>query len=468
MNSVPSIRFLGGLQAVTGSHHLLETRAGRFLLDCGLFQGRRDEYYDVNSRFALPPEQLSAIVLSHAHIDHSGNLPTWVRGGFSGSIYTTPATRDLCSLMLPDSGHIQEEDVRFVNKIRQRKGEPPRYPLYTEADARLALPFFRDVPYLEPREILPGVRLTFCDAGHVLGLAISVLEIDSGNGRPVRIAYAVDLGRRDLPLLRDPMVPQQIDYLVIESTYGDRAHDSLGDNTEKLAAAVRRTIDRGGKVVIPSFALERTQLVLYMLRELREQNRIPQVPIFVDSPLACGITEVFERHLDCLDNDDQRRVINGGDLFGEHQVRFIRDVEESKELNAIDEPMIIISASGMCESGRVLHHLRNTITNGRNTVIVVGFMAEYTLGRRLVERRPTIRIFGEEHPLRAEIVTCNAFSAHADQPGLVEYVQESGRQLRGIFLVHGESARAAALAERLQGFGCPVTIPAAGDQVELA
>jgi len=446
---------------------MVELDGSRVLIDCGLFQGKRDESFERNSRFPFDPRELRTCILSHAHIDHSGNIPSLVKRGFRGRIYTTEATRDLCTEMLPDSGHIQEEDIKFVNKIQGKRGLPPRAPLYTQKDAEESLGRFRGYRYHVPVEVADGVTATFYDAGHVLGSATPVLEF-GGNGAGRRLAYAVDLGRKGIPILRDPETPPDIDYLIVESTYGGRRHASLDEASEILARTVTRTVERGGKLIVPSFALERTQEVVYFLSMLMKQRRIPEIPVFVDSPLAVDITEVFRRHEECFDEDMISRIHANDDPFGTKRIRYITDVNDSKKLNGDPDPMIIISASGMCEAGRILHHLRNNIENPANTILIVGYAAKNTLGRRIVEREPTVRIFGEAHDLRAEVVVMNAFSAHADQQDLLDYVARIAGRLKKVFIVHGEEDQSEKLAALLTERGLSAHIPHPEEEFELA
>ena len=461
------VRFLGGARTVTGSMHMIVSGPSKLVIDCGLFQGRREESFEKNAHFPFDPHEVGSCILSHAHIDHSGNIPSLVKRGFHGRIFTTEATRDLCGEMLPDSGHIQEEDIRFVNKIHKKQGRPPLVPLYTRKDAEESLRYIRGVQYRTPVEVAEGLTVTFYDAGHVLGSATPLVEIH-GNGAATRLAYAVDLGRRDAPILRDPERPPDVDYLILESTYGGRNHASIEEAEEVLARTIRTTAARKGKIIIPSFALERTQEVVYFLSRLIRENRIPELPIYVDSPLAVDITEVFRRHEECFDEEMLRRIRGNDDPFGTKRIKYITDVADSKKLNGNPRSMIIISASGMCESGRILHHLRNNVENPANTILIVGFVAKNTLGRRIVEREPTVRIFGEEHPLRAQVVVMNAFSAHADQRELLEYVAPLKGRLKKIFLVHGEQDQSEKLSALLAEKGFPVQIPFPEEEIELA
>ena len=446
--------------------HMVTNGRSRFIIDCGLFQGRREETFERNARFSFDPSEVQSCVLSHAHIDHSGNLPNLVKHGFRGRIFATGATRDLCTAMLPDSGHIQEEDVRFVNKIRTKQGQPPVSPLYTRKDAENALRFIHGYPYRTPVEVADGASATFYDAGHVLGSATPLIEL-RGNGGSTRLAYAVDLGRKSVPILKSPEQPPDIDYLILESTYGGRLHSPTEEAVEVLAKTVRRTVERKGKIIIPSFALERTQEVVYYLDQLIKQRRIPELPIYVDSPLAVNITEIFMRHEECFDEETMKRFRATGDPFGTDRIRYIRAVEDSKKLNGDHRPMVIISASGMCESGRILHHLRNNIENPGNTILIVGFVAKNTLGRKIVERSDTVKIFGEELRLRAEVVVINAFSAHADRSELLDYVMPLRGRVKGIFVVHGEEDQSEKLTALLEEKGFAVRMPFPEEEIEL-
>jgi len=435
-------------------------------IDCGLFQGHRAEFYERNSAFPLEPEQLDAVILSHAHIDHSGNIPNLVKNGFKGKIFATAATEDLCSSMLPDSGHIQEEDAKFVSKIRARKGLPPARPLYNREDAEASLKFIHGQPYRKPIKVNDAVSVTFYDAGHVLGSSNPYIEIKDGT-ETIRIGYAVDLGRKDIPILKDPEVLPEVDYLFLESTYGGRYHSSIDEAKSTLQDVVNRTAERGGKIIIPSFALERTQEIVYYLTQLLQENKIPEIPIYVDSPLAVNITEVFLRHPECYDEEMKRAFEEREDPLGTNRIKYITDVEESKRLNYIHEPMIIISASGMCEAGRILHHLRNNIEDARNTVMIVGYMAQNTLGRRIVERHEKVKIFGMEHNLKAEIVVINAFSAHADRNDLLQYALHFKGKVKKIFIVHGDEDQSRMLLELLEKNGLPVYLPEPDEEVGL-
>jgi metallo-beta-lactamase family protein len=461
------VTFYGGVRTVTGSMHMVSNTGTRMIIDCGLFQGRREEFYERNSRFPFDPASIDFCVLSHAHIDHSGNIPSLVKHGFGGRVVTTEATKDLCGAMLPDSGHIQEEDAKFVTKIHRKKGLPPVRPLYTLKDAEKSLENIEGHPYHETITLDGGIKVTFYDAGHVLGSATPLIEVPDG-GSTVKIAYAVDLGRKHIPILRDPEVPPAIDYLILESTYGGRLHSSIDEAKNRLAQIVKSTVERGGKIIIPSFALERTQEIVYFLSQLLAEDRIPEIPIYVDSPLAVNITEVFKNHPECYDEEMRESIKNGIDPFGTGRIQYITDVEQSKQLNFDDRPMVIISASGMCEAGRILHHLKNNIEDPKNTVLVVGYMAKNTLGRRIVERHDRVRIFGEEHALRAEVEVMNAFSAHADRKNLLDYALRVKDQVKKIFIVHGDEDQSEKLHRLLLEHGLPSHFPEENEELALS
>jgi metallo-beta-lactamase family protein len=459
------IKFLGGVKTVTGSSHLLTAGKTEVLLDAGLFQGHRDESYKINTTFSFNPRAVNALVLSHAHIDHCGNIPSLIKKGLRCKIYTTAATKALAQLMLEDSGKIQEEDVSYVNKINKRIGLPERKPLYTKKEAAKATKIFRPISYNQKFCIAKNVCATLLDAGHILGSAVIILDIKDEN-KSMRVGYAVDLGRENLPLLNNPIIPKGLDYLIIESTYGGRIHAPIEEAQSKLREAISRTLRRGGKVLIPSFTLERAQEVIYFLNELLKEKLIPNVPIYVDSPLATEITEVFEAYPDFLDEENRQAIARGESPFAFLNLRFIREQRESKALNADKRPMIIIAGSGMCESGRILHHLQNNIEDSRNMVLVVGYMARDTLGRRIVDKEKIVRIFGIEYELNAEVVVINAMSAHADKNELMRFVSGC-LPLKRIFLVHGEEEQAQALFDTLTQQGQNAYIPSKNEEVLL-
>jgi metallo-beta-lactamase family protein len=448
------LTFHGAARTVTGSQHLIRVNGHTLLLECGLYQGRRKEAFKRNRNFPFSPSKVDAVILSHAHIDHSGNLPNLVKQGYEGPIYATHATAHLANIMLIDSGHIHEEDVKWVNKRRMKRGEEPIEPLYTQEDGAHVAQFFMCQDYDEEFEPVPGVRAKLVDAGHILGSAAVVLDI-SENGRKYRLWFSGDIGRRDLPLIRDPELPVDADYLLMECTYGDKTHRSHQAAFEELGEVVMKTVQRGGKVIIPSFAVGRTQELVYCLHQMIDSGDIPRVPVYVDSPLAVNATDIFRAHPECFDaetrdfvSNDRHRAALGFDLL-----TYTRSVEESKALNKSREPMVIISASGMVESGRILHHMRNNIENARNTILIVSWQAPHTLGRRLAEREKQVKIFGDVFNRRAEVVTIGGFSAHGGQAFLVEYAQAVKGSVKEVFLVHGEAEPARALTERLAEVG---------------
>jgi metallo-beta-lactamase family protein len=462
---------IGAARTVTGSKHLLTTSRASVLLDCGLFQGHRHESSEKNRHIPVDVAALDAVVLSHAHIDHSGALPMLSQAGYRGPIYATPATRDLAAPMLLDAAMIQKADARHISRLIEKGAVElePVEPLYDEDDVASTVSQMIGLPYHRRQAVAPGVTATFLDAGHVLGSAIVVLEVED-DGRVLRLAYTGDLGRHHLPILRDPEIPDGIECLLTESTYGDRLHDPVELMGQSLAEVVNRTYARGGKIVIPSFALERAQEVVYELKILRAAKRIPALPVYVDSPLTVKLTDIFRMHPECYDRDARDLLLHGESPFHFDGLRYVSSVEESMALDQDERPAIIISASGMCEAGRVLHHLRATIGDSRNTVVVVGFQAPHTLGRRLVERRPEVRIFGLPLRRRAEVVVLDGFSAHADQAGLLafaEAVRDRG-PLRRVVLVHGEPQAQGVFSELLSTRGFPaVNVPAPGEKIRL-
>lgn len=461
------IIFHGAARTVTGSMHLLEINGSRLLLECGLFQGRRQESYERNQKFPFVPSSVDAVILSHAHIDHSGNLPNFVKHGYDGVVYATQATNHLADIMLKDSGHIQEADAIFVNKRRARRGEPPIEPIYTQEDAIQVAEHLISIPYEKPFEAVPGIQARFVEAGHILGSAAVVLDIEE-KGRKLRLWFSGDIGRRDLPLLRDPVLPSDVDYLLMECTYGDKPHREPHAAFEELRQVVTRTVDRGGKVIIPAFAVGRTQELIYGLNEMM-QDGMPKIPVYVDSPLAVNTSDIFRQHSECFDEETRAFVqLAKHPALDFDQLTYIRSVVESKALNDRREPMIIISASGMAESGRILHHLRNNIENPRNTILIVSWQAAYTLGRRLADREKQVKIFGEVFNRKAEVATIGGLSAHAGQDFLTEYALAVKGGVKNIYLVHGEEGPAKALTERLNENGLHnIFYPDLHDSVEI-
>ncbi len=462
------IHFNGAAQTVTGSQHLLEINGKQLLLECGLFQGSRQESYRRNLTFRFDPHAIDAVILSHAHIDHSGNLPNLIKNGYSGPIYTNPATARLADIMLRDSAHVQESDVEYVNRKRMRRGEPPIEPLYTQADAERVADQFVKVEYNQSFEPVPGVNAHLVDAGHILGSASVVLDIQE-NHRSYRLWFSGDIGRRFLPLLKDPTMPEAADYLIMECTYGDKSHDDPQLAYDELRETVQRTVKRGGKVIIPAFAVGRTQELVFELNEMMTTGQIPSIPVFVDSPLAVNATQVFQEFPQYFDEQTHEFIRQGRHpALNFKQLTYIHSVDESKALNNRHDPMVIISASGMAEAGRILHHLRNNIEDARNTVIIVGWQAPNTLGRRLADREPVVNIFGERFHRLAEVVTIGGFSAHAGQNMLLRYAAATRDSLKHLFLVHGEPRAAGAFTEllRAQNIG-PIAYPALFETVEV-
>jgi metallo-beta-lactamase family protein len=444
------INFHGAAHTVTGSQHLLEINGHRLLLDCGLYQGRREETYSRNLNFAYDPRSVDAVILSHAHIDHCGNLPNFVRRGYDGPIYAVRATVDLATIMLADSGRIQESDAEFVNKKRLERGEAPIEPLYTESDASHAAALFHGIDYNEPFDPVPGVSARFIEAGHILGSAAILLEIEE-KGRKIRFWFSGDIGRYKLPLLRDPILPSGVDYLLMECTYGDKPHDDPDAAFEEFHEIVARTIKRGGKVIIPAFAVGRTQELVYHLNMMMYANNLRPVPVFVDSPLAVHASTVFTKHPECFDAETRWFVQQARHpALDFKMLTYVQSVEESKALNLRKDPMIIISASGMAETGRILHHLKNNIENPLNTVCIVSWQAPNTLGRRLADRERHIKIFGEPYTVKAEVATIGGLSGHAGQDLLVKYAANVKDTVKKVFLVHGEEKPAMLLTEKLK------------------
>ncbi len=454
---------------MTGSTHLIETPKSKVLIDCGLFQGRRDDYYRINGEFSFNPSEIDALIVSHAHIDHCGNIPNFTKRSYKNKIYTTEATASLCKIMLLDSAHIQEENIKFLNKMNKRRGLPLRKPLYTTRDAEKSLDLFEGRGYNSKFQVTEDISCTFIDAGHILGSAIIVLNIKAKGEKEINLAYAVDLGRANMPLLKDPVfLPKGfLDYLIIESTYGGRLRGDIRYAEDDLAFYINRTVERGGKVIIPSFALGRSQEIIYYLSELIKGKRIPELPIYVDSPMAINVTGIFKKHVECFDEEARAMFYNDESPFGIKNLHFTRSVEESKKINDDKNPMIIISASGMCEAGRILHHLKNNIEDERNLVLIVGYMAKNTLGRRLVERYPRVKIFGVEYNLKAEVEVLNAFSAHADKEDLINYVRKSNTSLKDIYIVHGDEDQSTSLHDSLIRRGYNAHLPQTGEEAKL-
>jgi metallo-beta-lactamase family protein len=469
-----ALTFHGAARATTGSRHLLSINGSNILLDCGLYQGRRKDTWDRNRYFHFEPSHVNAVLLSHAHIDHSGNLPNLVRQGFNGPIWATPATADLSRVMLRDSAFIQEKDAEWLNKPTQRRRHPgirTIEPLYTTEDAEETIKHLRSVHYHQTFEVLPEILdATFYDAGHILGSAGIVLDMQRGDQRK-RLVFSGDIGRAGLPLLRNPEIPHGVNWLIMESTYGARTHDPISDAKEELRQTIVDAIKRGGKIIMPSFSVERTQEIVYFLNTLHNEGKLPDIPIYVDSPLAIDVTGIFRLHPECYNQATRETLKIDRDIFGFQHLDYVRNVQQSIQLNDIKTACMIISASGMCEAGRIVHHLRNSIGDSKNTIVFVGYQAENTLGRKIVERQKVVNILGEPHEVHANIVTLNAFSGHADKNDLFDYartVQENSPNLQKVFLVHGEDEGLNALKERFaQELGLPVVIPAPGERIPL-
>jgi len=462
------IHFHGAARTVTGSQYLLEINGSRLLLECGLFQGRRSETYEKNRNFMYDPSSLDAVILSHAHIDHSGNLPNLVKAGYNGPIYATPPTAELARTMLLDSGHIQESDIVFVNKHRSRRGEAPLEPLYTMQDAVLVGGMFTEVAYNKNFSPIQNVTAKLVDAGHILGSAAIVLDIMDDN-RKYRLWFSGDIGRWDLPLLRDPVLPTDTDYLIMECTYGDKPHNDPQLAYDELKDAINRTANRGGKVIIPAFSVGRTQELVYLINTMEQTKQIPSLPVYVDSPLAVNASDIFRRFPGYFDSETKEftKTFQHPALDFE-KLTYTRSVGESKAFNDHKDPAIIISASGMAETGRILHHLRNNIENPASTVLIVSWQAPHTLGRRLADRKKEVKIFGMTYEVRAEIVTIGGLSAHAGQKMLVEYASNTKDTLKELFLVHGEQKSADALQKHLRKIGVSnITYPSLHQVVEI-
>ena len=450
----------GAAEEVTGSKHFLKYDDQIIQIDCGAFQGRRKESEEKNKKWPFNADEVNALILTHAHYDHSGLIPLMPKNGFHGNIYATPATRALSSLIMMDSAHIQAKDLEYMKKRALKRGEAfEGEPLYTEEDVVKSLDHFVTMSYERPIPVANGAQVTFNDAGHILGSSIPILQLNK-NGKEMTVGCAGDLGRKNLPILRDPQPLPNLDYLIIESTYGHRTHEPINSAMEKLADVVNRTIQRGGKVIIPAFAVERTQELIYFLHLLNDQKKIPKVPIYIDSPMATNATSIFRVHQECYDKETREAFLeHHKNPFGFSELHYITNVAESKKLNNKEEPAIIIASSGMCEAGRILHHLKNNIQNPNNTIVIVGFMAQHTLGRRIKEQHPQVKIFGEEYTLKSEVVTLNAFSAHADYNEILEFISGTDRQkLKHIFLVHGEPDAQSNLKNLLDEKGYQSTI----------
>jgi metallo-beta-lactamase family protein len=447
------ITFHGAARTVTGSEHLIEVNDKKILLDCGLFQGKRKEAFERNRSEFCQGETIDCLVLSHAHIDHSGRIPCLVKNGFNGDIFCTSATRDLCAVMLMDSAFIQEKDVEYVNRRRKKQGQHHFEPLYTKADVATAMKQFVGLSYNRRHQLFPGVYLTLVDAGHMLGSAHVILDIDDReSGREQRLVFSGDIGRPDIPIIRDPVpISDGADILIMESTYGNRLHPPYPESEKELKRIVNETVSRGGSLLIPAFAVGRTQQLVYALHKLHNDRAIPDLPVFIDSPLATRITDVFRLHPEAYDAEIREFLLtdDNNNPFGFGRLQYTQSVEQSKALNNLKVPAVIISASGMLEGGRILHHLRNRIEDPRNTILLTSWQAPNTLGRRLVDNEKTVRIYGEEYRVRAKLEILTGFSGHADRDGLIDFVRVMKKKPHHTFIVHGEAESAENLLKAL-------------------
>jgi metallo-beta-lactamase family protein len=462
------IHFLGATRTTTGSMYLLEVNGKRLLLECGLFQGHRDETMERNRHFPFDPKQVDAAVLSHAHIDHCGNFPNLCRQGFDGNIHCTFATRDLASIMLEDSAQIQKDDAAFVSKQRAKKGLPPVQPLYSAQDAEKAVRQFVTINYDRPFPVLDGVTVTFKDAGHILGSAQVVLDIREG-GRKFRYLFSGDVGRGNDDILRDPQPVENVDYLQIESTYGGREHSPRANADEEVLRVVTETFAKKGKVIIPAFSVGRTQQIVYVLHQLSLAKKLPPMPIFVDSPLSVNATEVYRLHPECFNDEIYKFLREKENPFGMANLTYIREAAYSRKLNDMKEPAIIISASGMCEAGRIRHHLQNNIGDERNTVMFIGYCAENTLGAQIMAHKSPVNIFGEPRQVRAQVVSIDSYSGHADKNELRRYVEHISGDIKKIAVIHGEESQCLAHAETLRAMKpkAQVVVPVYQQKLEI-
>ncbi len=459
------ITFLGAAGTVTGSKYLLETGGKRLLVDCGLFEGTKELRLRNWDRLPIDLATINWVLLTHAHIDHTGYLPRLVRDGFRGPIYANPATHELCNLLLPDSAHLQEEDAAYADKKGFSKHKPP-LPLYTVAEAQAALTHFQDIPRKDAFTISPEFSVRPYDAGHILGSSSLELTITE-NGKQTVVVFSGDIGRYNQPILNDPQTPPRGDYLLCESTYGDREHPADA-NYSLLADTVNRTVKRGGAIVIPAFAVARAQTLLYVLRKLEDAQRIPKLPTYLDSPMAISVTDLYKHHREDYSPEFAREEQQGDDLLACHDMHMTRTVEESKQINKVNAPCIIISASGMVTGGRILHHLEQRLPDARNSVLLVGFQAEGTRGRSLLDHAPTLRMHGQDVPVRAEVVELPQFSAHADRNELTRWASGLTAAPRQTFIIHGEPAASQALRDLFQArFHWPITLPKYGESFEL-
>jgi metallo-beta-lactamase family protein len=463
------LQFLGAVQNVTGSRHLLQANGTRLLIDCGLYQERQFRARNWEP-FTVPPESIDAVLLTHAHLDHCGLLPKLVKEGFKGQIYCTQATAEIAQIILLDSAKLQEEDAEYKlkrHKKEGRKGPHPIVPLYTMADAEACFPRFQHVKYKTPVEIRPGIEATFCDAGHVLGSSIIKVKVNQ-NGQDRSVLFSGDIGRPHRPIVRDPSLVDEADYILVESTYGDRVHKGPEDTKKMIGEVINSTMQAGGNIIVPSFALERSQELLYFINELLLEKTIPPLTVYLDSPMASRITKVFKRHRELYDKEMTEYIRNHESPFNFPGLKMAGTSDESKAINHARPPVMIIAGSGMCTGGRIKHHLVNNITNRRNTIMFVGYQAVGTLGRRIVNGEKEVRILGQEYPVKARIERINGFSAHADKEELFEWLSGLIRPPRKLFVVHGESESAQHFGDFMRRkTGWQVVVPAYQDEVIL-
>jgi metallo-beta-lactamase family protein len=463
------LTFYGATRTVTGSKYLLQANAKNILIECGMYQGRDADWKQRNSRLPFDSTKIDAMLLTHAHIDHTGIIPVLGRSGYRGKIYCTDATVDLCRVMLMDSAHIQEQDAAFITKKNAKKGLPPAEPVYTTADTQAVLGQFQSIgSYNQPTLITDGITATWLDAGHMLGSAMIVVDIEEG-GRKVRLAFSGDLGRGHNDILSDPDHPRDADYLITESTYGDKVHEPLDDVNDRVCAIANRTLEKNGKIIIPSFAVGRTQQLLYTCYQITQSRRIPPLPVYVDSPLSLQATEVYKHHFESFNQKFRDVMMNASNPFSASNVHYVQSVDESKAINDLTKPCVIISASGMADAGRIRHHIKNNIEDDRNTILIVGWCAPHTLGAQLASGHKEVSIFGDPYKVRATIETIDAFSGHADKNELRAWAQQVTGALRGIFVIHGEEAPALAFAETLRTLhpNANVRVPEFAESAEL-
>jgi metallo-beta-lactamase family protein len=463
------IQFIGAAKTVTGSMHLIKVNGTKILLDCGMYQGKRKESFEKNRKLEfIEPESIDYVILSHAHIDHSGNLPQLSKNKFKGTVFSTFATRDLAHTMLLDSAFIQKKDVEFVNKKRTKNHQNLFEPLYLEKDVYDIMEQFQAVSYRKEYHINSNVSFIFYDAGHILGSAITVLNIKE-NGRHIRLAFTGDLGRPYRPILKDPQLTGNVNILITESTYGGRYHPDNESAINRLQEVINKAYERRGKIIVPAFSLGRTQELVFDLHKLKMEKKIPDFPIYVDSPLSSNVTEIFRMHPECFDHEIREMLVTERDPFGFVNLKYITDVEESKKLNSLKEPCMIISASGMCESGRILHHLANNIEDPNNMILMTGYCAENTLGKRIIEKDKKLKILGDEYNVNAEIQVLNYLSGHADKDELLGYISHMDRNdMEEIFIVHGDPDQQLKLKDGLQIVGFKkMIIPDPGEEFYL-